>query len=380
PNTDINNGVFRDLATPRNPRSRYTFANYLRENGRLYSFGLLGRPPSRLEWSLYVEWVASHFVDSVAYNQPVTSLRPVIDNDRLSAIEVETPTATYRTVRLVLSTGSVPSIPSKFRGLLGDRVFHTADFLSRLEALLDNKTLRALVVGSGQSAAEAVLEINARLPQAKIYSLHRSIGFRLADIGHFSQALVFSPEETDYFFGLPEATKQAAFDATRRTNFSGLDMEESGALYSLIYEDALESRNRIEIMRRQQIYDISDVDGTYRVTCRDIYSGSTRTIEVDCIILGTGYHQETFPSLLQNLTPFLEFDANGGVVVSRDYRAQTRDDARAELYLSGLCERSHGMSDAQSFSLVAVRAQRLLEALLSDQARHIPIKAAALRA
>src|SRR5262249_24350136 len=40
PGTDISHHFLRDLAMPRDPRSRFTFANYLKQRGRLFDFGL----------------------------------------------------------------------------------------------------------------------------------------------------------------------------------------------------------------------------------------------------------------------------------------------------------------------------------------------------
>ena len=34
--SDIQNNPLRDLVTPRNPRSRYSFTNFLHEHGRLF--------------------------------------------------------------------------------------------------------------------------------------------------------------------------------------------------------------------------------------------------------------------------------------------------------------------------------------------------------
>jgi L-ornithine N5-monooxygenase len=48
PRTDIQHNFLRDFVTPYNPRSHYTFVNYLKEQGRLFSFGLLGVTPGRI--------------------------------------------------------------------------------------------------------------------------------------------------------------------------------------------------------------------------------------------------------------------------------------------------------------------------------------------
>lgn len=56
--SDIQNSPVRDLVSLRNPRSRYTFTNYLHEEGRLLDF--LNLPlefPLRKDFAKYVKWV-----------------------------------------------------------------------------------------------------------------------------------------------------------------------------------------------------------------------------------------------------------------------------------------------------------------------------------
>ena len=47
PGTNINHSHYRDLATPRDPGSRFTFARGLKDTGRLYEYyawsGAVGR-------------------------------------------------------------------------------------------------------------------------------------------------------------------------------------------------------------------------------------------------------------------------------------------------------------------------------------------------
>src|SRR5262245_11026169 len=72
PDSDIQNHPLRDLATPRNPRSRYTFTNFLFEHDRLFEHLNLGMlHPFRTEYDQYVRWVASHFADRVLYRHSV---------------------------------------------------------------------------------------------------------------------------------------------------------------------------------------------------------------------------------------------------------------------------------------------------------------------
>mgnify|MGYP002040665849 FL=1 len=77
--SDIQNHPSRDLVTPRNPRSRYTFTNFLFENDRLFEHLNLGLEfPLRSEFAEYVRWVAGFFARDVAYNQSVSQILSLI--------------------------------------------------------------------------------------------------------------------------------------------------------------------------------------------------------------------------------------------------------------------------------------------------------------
>ncbi|RON03897.1 SidA/IucD/PvdA family monooxygenase [Pseudomonas brassicacearum] len=360
--TDINHHVFRDLVTPRNPRSPFSFAMYLHQQGRMFDFGLLGRPASRHEWSDYLNWVARQVDQQTLYNTPVSEILPVVRNGRLSALAVQTPQGRLETRNLVLSSGSLPRIPTAFVPLLGPRVFHTSQFLSRLHAFGEQLPKRWLVIGSGQSASESVLELVERRQDIEIHSSHRSAGFKLTQLGQFPNR-VFSPEHVDYFHRLDHGARRKFLDWSRATNYAGIDPDESQKLFSLIYEDNLAGRQRLRTYAYREVGAVVQTDAGYQVTLTDTFSGLEEVLEVDAIILATGYQQPLLPPLLACLQPWLRTDVDGGLMIDRDYRMALHDDADVGLWVNGLSERSHGISDSQSFSLMALRAGRIAKAL-----------------
>jgi L-ornithine N5-monooxygenase len=370
--TDLNSHFLRDFVTPRNPRSRFSFANYLSEHDRLFDFCLLGRPVSRIEWNDYVSWVTSALSEYVAYKEPVSWVRPIVEAERIVALEVRTENNVYRTKRVVLASGATPYVPECFRGLLGDRVFHTSEFLPKINALKPNQSLRFAVIGSGQSAGEAVVEIYERFADAKIFSIHRKIGFRLYDLGHFSN-VVFSPDESDYFYNLPHRAKHDALRDVRATNYAGLDFEGSNRLYSLMYEDKVVDQERIFMLNRREVTYIIYDNGAFKIRLADIYTGAPSEIEVDVIALATGYREEAFPSILEPLRGHVAVDEDGGLVVNRDHSLSFLSETSVEIYLSGSCERTHGIGEGQTLSTIAVRADRILKAMLRGTQAVVPM-------
>lgn len=370
PNTDINHHVFRDLVTPRNPRSRFSFAMYLKEKGRLHRFGLLGRPASRLEWSDYVAWTARQLASYVRYNEHVTEILPGVSGDALTHFEVVTSSGIVRARNVVVSTGVYPRVPALFSEHLGSHVFHTSEFLSRTAALAGDFPRRWLVVGSGQSASEATSDLLQRRPDIHVRSLHRSSGFKLTQLGNFPN-LIFSPEQVDYFHSLDLPARKRLFADVKATNYSGIDPDESQKLYSIVYEESIAGRETLKMTVYSEAVGIAKTPGGYAVTVRDVFSGREQTFEVDGVVLATGYDQPLIPPLFSTLLPWLVLDGDGGVAIDRDYRVGLSGNGPARIFMNGLSERTHGISDGQSFSLMALRSERILTSILARQEKQI---------
>lgn len=370
-NTDINHHVFRDLVTPRNPRSRFSFAMYLKARQRLYKFGLLGRPPSRHEWSDYMAWVASQLSEYVSYAEPVLSLAPIVEKGEVVGVDVTTGKGGYVANSVVLSSGSWPRIPDLFTPHLGRKVFHTSVYLSHVQAFGKLLPKRWLVLGSGQSAGEAALDLLGRGGDVVVESVHRSAGFRIGQLGQFPN-LAFLPEQVDYFHGLDHDGRTRLFAEIRATNYSGVDIDDSRALYSQIYEDSIEGKERLRMSPFSVVESVSAAGEAYEVVLRDLFTGRRKAVVVDAIVLGTGYEQPRVPPLLADFLPWLELDDDGSVTVDRDYRIALKGSPRVAIFANGQSERAHGISDAQSFSLVAVRAERILASLLDGRAADAP--------
>jgi L-ornithine N5-monooxygenase len=370
PGTDISHHFLRDLALPRNPRSRFTFPNYLKEKGRLFAFGLWDGAASRLEWSDYVEWVAALLADCVSYNTDVISVEPVIEDGQVRRLKVITSKGELFTDELVLNTGQKPKVPEEFQPFLGDRFFHTTRFLPNVEKLDRNAPLAFVVIGSGQSAAESLVYLHDEFRQARLFSVHRRIGFKLLDDGHFSQQIYF-PEETDYFYNLNPKDKAHALQDIWLTNYATIDLDVSRALYHKMYEDRVRGRGRVFVLNRRRITDLQEKDGRYVFTLTDVYSGGEALrIEADVVVLCTGFQDELCPSYLDPLKPYLSSDSYG-LKITRDYRIETGEGFRPRIFLNGLCERTHGMSDSTSFSMMALKAERIFQSWLGDRARDL---------
>jgi L-ornithine N5-oxygenase len=361
PGTDINHHFLRDVATPRNPRSRFTFTNYLKEKGRLFSFGLLRGAATRIEWSDYVLWVANQLQQYAAYDTEVTAIEPWIEDGVVKLLKVQTSAGSALTESAVINGGQKAKVPEEFKPWLGDRFFHTSNFLPAIANLDRSAPLTFVVVGSGQSAAESIIYLADEFKHSRFFSVHRRIGFKLLDDGHFSTQIYF-PEETDYFHNLRPDHRAHALQDIWLTNYSTIDWEVSRTLYAKMYEATVLGEERVFILNRRRVADIERKNGKYMLNLADVYSGDPMRVEADVVILCTGFMEEIFPACLQKLRPYLEVDETGGLEVDREYQVASRESFRPRIFLNGLCERTHGMSDSTSFSMMALKAGRIFDA------------------
>src|SRR5205823_12113048 len=79
----------KDLATLRNPQSRYSFVAYLHARNRLSDFiNNKTMLPSRVEFHDYLEWAAEPFAPIVRYGVEVTEVRPVVEAGVVTHLDI----------------------------------------------------------------------------------------------------------------------------------------------------------------------------------------------------------------------------------------------------------------------------------------------------
>lgn len=378
PGSDIQNNPVRDLVTPRNPRSRYSFLNYLFEQGRLLEYLNLGVEfPLRKEYSRYISWVASHFSDRVAYGSAVTELAFATLPDGSPGYRVGLATGETHAARaLVVAPGRTPFVPPPFDGCRSDRVAHLTRYLSTVERYASAlRTGRVAVIGGSQSAVELTLDLARRFPGAEVVNITRNFSHRLKDTSPFSEMSIM-PEFVDYYFGASQDSKDILDEELRFTNYSAADMDVLRELHLLMYEQRLDGNQRVFVRNNCLVADARADDWGVELTLKERHYGDVEQQRFDVVILATGFrnfgsraNQEPYPSLLAPLAPRLALNERGAVAIARDYQLSPADgEPMAPLFLFNVCESSHGISDAGSFSLLSLRAEVILRSL--DQLLH----------
>lgn len=372
--SDIQNNPVRDLVSLRNPRSRFSFINYLHEQGRLLDF--LNLPvefPLRKDFARYISWAGTEVGAQVTYSARVTG----ISRDGSSGFTVRSSDGEeIATKTVVVATGRTPYIPEQFESLRDERVMHSTSYLFAMPSPEDMpEGSEVLIVGTSQSAIELALDLLGRYPTVKVTLLSRGLGPRLKDVSPFSEHAYF-PEFTDYYHGLDRTAKTRVDAGLRASNYSSVDGDVLNELYVKMYEQRLDGDVKTRLRPFTEVVRVS-ADERLRVTLVERNTSELSTAEFDRIILATGFkdlgpgrRQETVPPLLNGLRDDLHFDDDGYLTVTDDYELLWRDGERSGIFLNGLCESSHGLGDAGSFSLLSLRAGTILKGTRAGVARH----------
>lgn len=372
--SDIQHNAVRDLALPRNPRSRYTFLNYLFEHERLFEYLNVGLPfPLRKDYARYVIWAAEQFAGQVRYGSAVTTLDTVTEAGEDLVEATLSDGSVIRARAAVVAPGRAPRIPAVFQGVDDPRVFHLTDYLNRVGELTRVERPRVAVIGASQSAVELTIDLDKRLqhvPGAEVHNIMRGFGYRQKDLSPFTNE-VFYPSFIDYFYDSSEQSKRELSEELRFTNYSAADSDVIQALYTTMYEQGLDGDNRIKLVRNTAIESCAVEPEGITLRLREVHRGTVDAERFDAIVLATGFvdltevHGEQFlPSVLSGIAPKVGRTESGHAMVGREYDLGAAPGAALPpIYLNGLCETTHGLGDAGSFSLLSLRATTIAESL-----------------
>ncbi|MEV6713740.1 SidA/IucD/PvdA family monooxygenase [Lentzea sp. NPDC051208] len=344
----------KDLVTMRNPTSRFSFLCYLRDRGRLIDFvNHKNLFPLRVEFHDYFEWAAAQVDDVVTYGTEAVGVEAIQDD----LFEVTTATGdVYHARNLVFATGLRPTVPEGIT--LSDRVWHNSEFLHRVGTLKDPK--RCVVVGAGQSAAEAVAYLHRQFPGAEVCSVFSRYGYSPADDSSFANR-IFDPEAVDHYYDAPDAVKQRLMDYHRNTNYSVVDVDLIAQLYRTAYQEKVLGTERLKMMKMTRLVAVEESADGARAVIQSLVTGEQEFVDTDLVLLATGY-DEAAP-VLGSLDETCARDEAGRLVVGRDYRLQTS--LRGGIYLQGGTEHSHGITSSL-LSNVAVRSGEILTSVLTN--------------
>jgi L-ornithine N5-oxygenase len=371
--------VLKDLATVRNPQSRFTFLNYLKEKGRLFEFlNLRDLFPGRIEFNDYLVWVAEALSHRVRWGCEVIAIHPepgeapgsiellrVVSRDLATGEDQE-----VLTRNIVLATGGVPAVPPPLRLVAGGRAFHNHEFLRRMRDDFPDKTApyKFAVVGAGQSGAELFSYLLTHYPNAQVTATLRRYAYKPVDDSHFTNEIFF-PQRVDWLYSLSDEKRARVLDMCRDVNYAVVDAPLIQQIYRQIYNERVEGKNRATVLPFLELREIEEREATVWARFQNTLEERPYELEVDALILATGYHWPSDHPLLAEVASHLERDPvpvpGGGYEyrIRRDYRVESKPDFAPGVYLQGFSERRHGASETV-LSLLPIRAGNILDSLV----------------
>ncbi|MFD1151396.1 lysine N(6)-hydroxylase/L-ornithine N(5)-oxygenase family protein [Saccharothrix hoggarensis] len=356
----------KDLVTMRNPASTYSFVAYLHEVGRLTDFiNSKMLHPYRTEFHAYLEWAAAKVRVPVHYGATVEALRVVAVGEADEHVEVVVRTdegvRTHRARNVVIGAGLAPHLPP---GVVpSDRVLHSDGLLGAVEGLRARRPRRLAVIGAGQSAAEVVDFLHREFADAEVCAVFSRYGYSSADDNPFANR-IFDPEAVDTFHAAPPRVKDLLLRYHANTNYSVVDAELSTELFRRHYQEKVRGRERLRVVNAARLRDVEEHGQGVRLSVEHLPTGAVDVLDADAAVFATGYRPVDPLALLGDLGGDCKRDADGRVLLERDYRVLTSGATRCGIYVhGGGSEHTHGIS-AGLLSTTAVRAGEITRSVL----------------
>nr|XP_023907977.1 L-ornithine N(5)-monooxygenase-like [Quercus suber]POF16574.1 l-ornithine n(5)-monooxygenase [Quercus suber] len=393
----------KDLATMRNPRSEFTFINYLHQRGRLVQFSNLGTfLPLRIEYEDYMKWCAGWFDEVVDYNHTVESVKVGHTDPSTGAIEYfvitsrsgETGLSTsIKTKNVVVATGGRPNFPEC---LPNDhpRVIHSSQYATSIDQIFPNgrQPRTVAVIGAGQSAAEVFNNIPDRFPSAKVKLLIRGASLRPSDDSPFVNE-IFDPQRVDDVYAQNPTIRAKALALDKATNYAVVRLELLEHIYSTLYSYQIRYPSKQDWP--QQIINHCNVRGVTETTLdgepslrleledssaiyHPNHPSNHTIIDADLIVVASGYQRNAHEDILHNVRHLMPGgdDSSKTWTVRRDYGVDLQPglvNRDVGIWLQGCNEATHGLSDSL-LSILATRGGEMVQSIFGTKEKQMVVR------
>ncbi|OEJ98580.1 alcaligin biosynthesis protein [Flavivirga aquatica] len=308
-----------DLVTLADPTNPFSFLNYIKEQGRIYSFYIRENfLLLRNEYNQYCQW-AIQKLSNVHFQTEVTKITYNEDEKNYTVLSKCTKTnedKIYKTKKLILGTGTQPFIPNCCK-FLKDEAIHSSSYMSQKSALQEKKSIT--VLGSGQSAAEIFYDLLQGIDQG--YELNwvtRSPRFFPLEYSKLTLEMT-SPEYVDYFYNLPSA-KRDDLIKNQKHLYKGINQDLIANIYDLIYTKQVTNKVSINLRTNSELK-----HATYDAALKSFYLKIHQNEQdkyyqhkTEALVLATGYEYQE-PKFIEGIKDRIRRDEKGRYNVHRNY-------------------------------------------------------------
>ncbi|MDV2583285.1 lysine N(6)-hydroxylase/L-ornithine N(5)-oxygenase family protein [Alkalibacillus haloalkaliphilus] len=369
---DLQVPFLADLITFADPKSRYTFLNYLHEHGRLYKFFFFQKLEiPRQEYNDYLQWATDQIsglyfghrvVDVIEHQDTETPHYEVVVEDQETK-EV----SSYYAKHVVMATGSEPFVLESTEGLPEEDVLHTSRYLYHKDELLNSNHIT--VVGSGQSAAEVFYDL---LEERENKEFHitwftRSKGIFQLESAKMGQEY-FSPNYVDYFHQLSFKKRQETLDTLDPLR-NGVDESTLEGIYDMLYHYSIgEQDPKVTIQPLTEVNGIEQKGQRYELNCEQWQQEESFNYETEKVVLATGYKPNIPDWFMNRFENKIKWEQKEDYLfdISRRYRLKFKDERQNQFYMVTNLEHSHGTA-ATNLGLAIQRNMEIINDMLGEE-------------
>ncbi|ATC96419.1 lysine N(6)-hydroxylase/L-ornithine N(5)-oxygenase family protein [Pseudoalteromonas tunicata] len=358
PDATLQTPFMSDLVTMADPTSPYSFLNYIKQQGRLYSFYI--RESFfllRQEYNQYCQW-ATEQLANVRFNCNVQHVEFDVAADHFI---VQTSQGNYFAKHLVIGTGPTPQVPKCAEGLTGS-VIHSSQYLEHKVALQKNNSIS--IIGSGQSAAEIFYDLlqDIDLHRYQLNWVTRSPRFYPLEYSKLTLEMT-SPEYVDYFYQLP-SDKRQKLNRRQHNLYKGINSELINNIFDCLYRKKLSYELDVNLHTNSRLNAIKyhHVGQQFEMEFQHTEQNHDFLMRSEGIVFATGY-KSVQPGFLSGIESLIDRDEQGQFQVARNYSI---DKAHKRIFIQNAEHHTHGFA-TPDLGMACYRNACLLRAITGHE-------------
>ena len=358
--SDMQTSYLKDLVTPVDPTSEYSFLNYLVQTGLFHIFMNTGRTVvTRREFEMYCQWCTEKLAHRLSFDRPVNS----VDFDGKKFI-VTSGSDQFTADNICIGTGLTPRIPECAVDLISPNFFHAkSPYLSELKA--EGKNI--VIIGGGQTGVEIFRNaFNGKWGNPKSVKLVTGrTALQPLDESPFTNEF-FTPNYVDDFFPMNQ-DKKTPLVKSQKLASDGNTPSYLDELYKELYQiKFVEQRSQqIEILPSRRLNKVQEHAGRYMMVFENHFNDGFDELDADIVILCTGF-SNAIPAILDPIKNKIQFDNEERFTFNKNFSVKWDGPAENRIFALNFSRHSHGISEPQT-SLMAWRSAVIANELSNEK-------------
>lgn len=357
---DMQTSWLKDLVSPVDPTSPFSFMNYLVQNGLFYAFMNTNRRIiTRKEFELYCQWVSVQMKERLSFETQIQSVE--FHNDQFV---ISTDKNKLSSQNISIATGLIPRVPEFAKTFLGPAVFHAK---SPELATMDLREKRVIVVGGGQTGVEifrnALKGKWGRAKSLRLISSRRNL--EPLDESPFTNEY-FTPDYVNQFFSLNQTAKDPIVSSQKLAS-DGNTPKYLEMLYQDLYQIQHVHKDPLDfkILPLRRLTGLEKSTHGFTAQINNYYSHSVETMDADIIILSTGFCT-SIPKILDPIKELLFFDDQNRLMAGKNFNLDWKGPKENKIYALNFSRHRHGIAEPQT-SLMAWRSATIINDLAQNE-------------